>query len=791
MKAKIFTLLFSLLAFVAQAQTPNEIWKKPVSGYNSHSHVFSIAQVALGNDRTEVTFHVSFRPNHWIRMASTSYLQVGDRRFAMRKEMPQWPAEGSTLIMPDEQFILPESGEVKFTMVFEALPRETTHFDLIEPAGWQIFNIHPGNVLPQGLTDTYWRNEATGDWLIGFSEHHIIYNNCVWDILSQTEKKDSYTFVASKGKEKLSVSVGKMKKGVRKISIGENRAIACRPITTETLPDYPTRDLRRDFKDNAYCENDSATIIGWIKDIPASVKGNGGNNSLEVFIENFISDEQETFNTSLDSLGRFRIKVPLLNTSFVFMSGLDRSIYAHTILEPDETYFYLHDCKTGQELFMGKDARLQNELLAHDLYLSLPTLQKDHSTAEEAMAYLEEGKRELATANAKLDSVLLAHPTLSLRFEEFLRNNFLVDLGRNLMQARYYVDKFQLPKEYVDYVSQNLWLQHGKPYTLHREFSTFMRDYIDMRNEERKDNKTSQLPMIQEMAEQGKISLNEKEASALSRFEAEIELLNSNIDATEDKTQKQALIDAFNNSELVAILNGLFSKYQYDISTELLRRELKHGLDSVVSDRTLYELYIARVLYKNIDDNRRALPAHMVEWMKNELKTTGFLQQVLAQNEKYEALSRRDISGSSSLRSAEDVSQLSYGEKILQKIIEPHQGKLILIDVWGTWCGPCKAALKHSQELYQRMQPHDMVFIYLANRSDKSSWENVIKENNVLGENVIHYNLPAEQQRAVELHLKVPHYPSYFLFDRNGQRLDINADPRDLNRFEDLVKSIH
>lgn len=791
MKAKIFTLLFSLLALVAQAQTPNEIWEKPVSGYNSHSYVFSIAQVALGNDRTEVTFHVSFRPNHWIRMASTSYLQVGDRRFAMRKEMPQWPAEGSTLIMPDEQFILPESGEVKFTMVFEALPRETTHFDLIEPAGWQIFNIRPGNVLPQELTDTYWRNEATGEWLIGFAEHHIIYNNCVWDILSQTEKKDSYTFVASKGKEKLSVSVGKIKKGVRKISIGENRAIACRPITTGTLPDYPKRDLRRDFKDNGYQAGDSATIIGWIKDIPASVKGNGGNNSFEVFIENFISDEQETFNTSLDSLGRFCIKVPLLNTSYIFMSGLNRSINTHTILEPGETYFYLYDCKTGHELFMGKDARLQNELLAHVLYLNFPTLQNDHSTAEEAMAYLEEGKRELAATNAKLDSVLLAHPTLSLRFEKFLRNNFLVDLGRNLMQARYYVDKFQLPKGYVDYMSQNLWLQHGKPYTLHREFSTFMRDYIDMRNEERKDNKTSQLPMIQEMAEQGKISLNEKEASALGRFEAEIELLNSNIDATEDKTQKQALIDAFNNSELVAILNGLFGKYQYDISTELLRRELKHGLDSVASDKTLYELYIARELYKNIDDNRRALPAHMVEWMKNELRTTGFLQQVLAQNEKYEALSRRDISGSSSLRSAEDVSQLSDGEKILQKIIEPHQGKLILIDVWGTWCGPCKAALKHSQELYQRMQPHDMVFIYLANRSDKSSWENVIKENNVLGENVIHYNLPAEQQRAVELHLKVPHYPSYFLFDRNGQRLDINADPRDLNRFEELVKSIN
>ena len=59
-----------------------------------------------------------------------------------------------------------------------------------------------------------------------------------------------------------------------------------------------------------------------------------------------------------------------------------------------------------------------------------------------------------------------------------------------------------------------------------------------------------------------------------------------------------------------------------------------------------------------------------------------------------------------------------------------------------------------------------------------------------MGENVIHYNLPAEQQRAVEQYLKVPHYPSYFLFDRNGQHLDINADPRNLDKFEELIKSL-
>ena len=133
---------------------------------------------------------------------------------------------------------------------------------------------------------------------------------------------------------------------------------------------------------------------------------------------------------------------------------------------------------------------------------------------------------------------------------------------------------------------------------------------------------------------------------------------------------------------------------------------------------------------------------------------------------------------------------MSDGEQILRKLIAPYEGKLVLIDVWGTWCGPCKQALADSQEEYERLAPYDMIFLYLANRSDRESWQNVIKENNVLGDNVVHYNLPAEQQRAVELFLKVNKYPSYYLIDRNGHLLEVNADPRDLNRFEELVRSI-
>ena len=37
----------------------------------------------------------------------------------------------------------------------------------------------------ESIADTYWRNEATGDWVIGFASRHVIYENGVRDIVAR------------------------------------------------------------------------------------------------------------------------------------------------------------------------------------------------------------------------------------------------------------------------------------------------------------------------------------------------------------------------------------------------------------------------------------------------------------------------------------------------------------------------------------------------------------------------------------------------------------------------------
>ena len=633
----------------------------------------------------------------------------------------------------------------------------------------------------QSLTDTYWLNPKTGDWIIGFAERHVIYDNAVWDIVEQTERKGSYTLTVSNGSETRNIKVSSIKKEERTITIDKKVSVKCSPITTSTLPDYPTRDERQGFKDNGYRMGDSVTIVGWLKDIPQQKKAEIIE-EIGVFLDNLLLDEYTGHNISLDSLGRFSITVPILNTTEVYL------VDHLNVIEPGETYFYLHDYTAGKQLFMGNDARLQNELIAHPFNYVRKQMRMRSATEEEVLQFLKESDEERKALDDELQQCIAEHPDLSQRYIEYVKHLHTMSQGNNLMMAQFNMPKFILPKEFVDYVTTNIWDKaHQHPYTLCSDFNKLMYYYTIHADHCINSQSTPALPLVKRLAEEGAITLTDKEADALERFQTESDAMVKRLNATESEEEKQALTEAFNNSELVTTINALFARTHVDVHATIACDKALHVLDSVKHTPAMRDIYLSRKLYDFIDDMRQPLTPHIIEWMERNIQMEAAKAAVMELNDKYLALQRRDFAAAS-LKSADDVKGMSDGEKILRKLIDPYKGKIILLDVWGTWCAPCKRALANSQEEYERLNPYDIVYLYLANRSDEESWKNVIKEYNVTGDNVVHYNLPAEQQTAIERFLGVNSYPTYKLIDRDGNILDVNADPHDLDALEFLLK---
>lgn len=731
-KQSVITILFVLVSMTGRAQTM--VWDEVVTGYVNQSNI-SVTKVALSDYRTELTLHVSLVKGAWITIAPNTVLKTDGKDYAL---------QSATVLTPGEQYTLTDDT-VNFVLTFEPMPVTTKRFDFVEPGGWLLLNIRNANDLSEGITDTYWRNEATGDWLIGFAEKHVVYQNKVWDIVRRTEKKDAYTLTLDDG---TIVKIGKMKKGLRTIAIGNGEPVACSPITGAAMPDYPTKDQRTGFVDNGYDPTDSVTIIGWLKDMPPQAWRNG--REFAVAFEDIISERQENAYTVMDSLGRFSFKMSLLNSTEVFIDWGRSTV--QTFLEPGKTYFFLNDFKTGQRLWMGDDVRVQNELLAHK------RLRADAKVPQRSdidlMAYLAQADSARRVQMNYHQTLQQSHPTLSQRYLDYVAGYYCMDQAMNMLEAQFVSEGFKAPQEYKEYMNREFWQKPPKPYTIYRDYGEFMHNYLNFTSITRVQENF--ITSFKRFAKEGLVTLTPEEQRALDDYSEERKRMETETKATMDALLKRC-------SSLV----GLYAVQQ-----------IMDVADSLGCEQSMRDIIVAHQIYQLIDGNREPVDSTVMTFAQQQIKMPAALNIVEELNNKYLALQQRDIS--QSLKSADNVANMSDGEKILRKLIDPYKGRFVLLDIWGTWCGPCREALSHSAEEYERLKDIDIVFLYLANKSDDETWKNVIKEYKVTGPNVVHYNLPDDQQSAVEHFLGVSVWPHYRLIDCSGNILDVNADPRDL-----------
>ena len=105
-------------------------------------------------------------------------------------------------------------------------------------------------------------------------------------------------------------------------------------------------------------------------------------------------------------------------------------------------------------------------------------------------------------------------------------------------------------------------------------------------------------------------------------------------------------------------------------------------------------------------------------------------------------------------------------ENILQTILDNYKGKAVLIDLWETWCGPCRAGHKAMAPMKEQMKGQNVQFVYIASPSSPpTTWQRMITD--IDGD---HYYLTEEQNHYILQHFESSGIPTYAIYDTKGHQ---------------------
>lgn len=92
------------------------------------------------------------------------------------------------------------------------------------------------------------------------------------------------------------------------------------------------------------------------------------------------------------------------------------------------------------------------------------------------------------------------------------------------------------------------------------------------------------------------------------------------------------------------------------------------------------------------------------------------------------------------------------------------KGKYVYIDMWATWCAPCKREMPYLKNLEEKLKDADIVFLGLSVDRDKAKWEEMVKSGSLTG-----VQLYLGPQSSFQKAYNIEGIPHFILLDKEGK----------------------
>jgi thiol-disulfide isomerase/thioredoxin len=661
-----------------------------------------------------------------------------------------------------------------------------------------------------------WFNKETGNWEISFFDTLAIFKDTIWNYNEIDIKNDS-------GYIKLDY-----KNHFTKLYLQKDKSGACLiGESPGSLQAYCTDSTLKPVKDSAFKKPyelplfkiDSAKYSGYLKNYNAQCGKN-----LTVYIDDIITGKQNSYLISISENGFFSASLPVYYPHLVWIRS---NLYNGSVfLEPGKKLFQMIE-RDGISLFMGESARINTELTllekvnsvdfldsivkANSIGVKAYQVKKLEIEYTQAVNKIENGSYYESDSKKKNNSQIQNADTI-IEFNSYINlqaNNPLavLSLGYNIYITRLrFSDLIPNPTKYYSNYEIAVKLEEsGYSFSKsERELLAKLKEIDSLENSpEQKEFRDKYEQLEKEFLKKYRdsIPVAERRKRFIDYSSLENILNEKRIHFTNEESKLLKTLRVNYNSQVSVNIRQLhttfgdsirkFNKVHHNFMMNIYIKERVDTREAILKQNLgiqkgfATDIMIAQNYCDLILNDFSPLNDGELNSVQKQISTPFIADYISFCNHQLKSKLQAKIQKTGFAVNEVPKTDL---DKLFDNIMKKYKGKVVLVDFWATWCGPCRMGIERIKSVKAEMEGKDVVFVYITDQSSpETTWKNFIPD--IKGE---HYKVSTDEWNYFSSQFNISGIPHYVLVGKSGKVINSNLGQIDNEslkaKFDELLK---